>query len=66
VTDELPGATITFLFTDIEGSTRLLKRLGDEYALVLGEHHRLFADGTFSGRNTRGDTTAFCNYLADP
>ena len=25
-----------------------------------------FADGTFSGRNTRGDTTAFCNYLADP
>jgi hypothetical protein len=25
-----------------------------------------FAEGTFSGRNTRGDTTAFCNYLADP
>jgi hypothetical protein len=25
-----------------------------------------FADGTFSGRNTRGDTTAFCNYLANP
>jgi hypothetical protein len=25
-----------------------------------------FADGTFSGRNTRGDTTAFCNYLVDP
>ena len=42
MTDELPGGTITFLFTDIEGSTRLLKRLGDEYALVLAEHHRLF------------------------
>jgi len=42
VTDELPGGTITFLFSDIEGSTRLLKRLGDEYALVLAEHHRLF------------------------
>jgi hypothetical protein len=25
-----------------------------------------FADGTFSGRNTRGDTTAFCDYLAGP
>jgi class 3 adenylate cyclase/DNA-binding NarL/FixJ family response regulator len=42
VTQELPGGTITFLFTDIEGSTRLLKRLGDDYALVLAEHHRLF------------------------
>jgi class 3 adenylate cyclase/DNA-binding NarL/FixJ family response regulator len=41
VTDERPG-TITFLFTDIEGSTRLLKRLGDAYVLLLEEHHRLF------------------------
>jgi class 3 adenylate cyclase/DNA-binding NarL/FixJ family response regulator len=43
VTDELPGGTITFLFTDIEGSTRLLKRLGgDYYKLLLAEHHDLF------------------------
>jgi class 3 adenylate cyclase/DNA-binding NarL/FixJ family response regulator len=42
VAQELPGGTITFLFTDIEGSTRLLKQLGDEYALLLDEHHRLF------------------------
>ena len=42
MTQELPGGTVTFLFTDIEGSTRLLKRLGDDYALVLAEHHRLF------------------------
>jgi class 3 adenylate cyclase/DNA-binding NarL/FixJ family response regulator len=42
VTDELPRGTSTFLFTDIEGSTRLLKRLGNDYALVLAEHHRLF------------------------
>jgi class 3 adenylate cyclase len=35
-------ATWTFLFTDIEGSTRLLERLGEaEYAAVLTEHHRL-------------------------
>jgi class 3 adenylate cyclase/DNA-binding NarL/FixJ family response regulator len=42
VTQELPGGTITFLFTDIEGSTRLLKRLGDDYTNLLGEHHDLF------------------------
>ena len=43
MTDELPGGTITFLFTDIEGSTRLLKRLGgDDYKLLLAEHHDLF------------------------
>ena len=37
----LPTGTVTFLFTDIEGSTRLLDELGDEYADVLAEHHRL-------------------------
>src|SRR3954447_2783362 len=38
---ELPAGTVTFLFTDIEGSTRLLTRLRDRYADVLTEHHRL-------------------------
>ena len=37
----LPTGTVTFLFTDIEGSTRLLQELGDRYADVLGEHRRL-------------------------
>src|SRR3954470_1498710 len=32
---------LTFLFTDIEGSTRLLQRLAEEYEGVLEEHHRL-------------------------
>jgi class 3 adenylate cyclase/DNA-binding NarL/FixJ family response regulator len=60
VTDELPGGTVTFLFTDIEASTRLLKRLGgDAYKLVLEEHHDLFR-GLFvehAGRevDTQGD-----------
>jgi predicted ATPase/class 3 adenylate cyclase len=35
---ELPTGTVTFLFTDIEGSTRLLHRLGDQYAAVLADH----------------------------
>jgi predicted ATPase/class 3 adenylate cyclase len=37
----LPQGTVTFLFTDIEGSTRLLQELGDEYADVLAEHRRI-------------------------
>jgi predicted ATPase/class 3 adenylate cyclase len=34
----LPTGTVTFLFTDIEGSTRLLRHLGDRYATVRDEH----------------------------
>jgi TolB-like protein/class 3 adenylate cyclase/Tfp pilus assembly protein PilF len=38
----LPTGTVTFLFTDIEGSTELLQRLGDRrYAEVLAEHRRI-------------------------
>jgi predicted ATPase len=37
---ELPAGTVTFLFTDIEGSTRLLHELGDDYAEVLSAHRR--------------------------
>src|SRR5215218_5480786 len=38
---ELPTGTITFLFSDIEGSTRLLEGLGDGYVALLREHNRL-------------------------
>jgi predicted ATPase len=37
---ELPTGTVTFLFTDVEGSTRLLHELGDAYADMLGEHRK--------------------------
>ncbi len=37
----LPTGTVTFLFTDIEGSTRLLQQLGDRYADVLADCRRL-------------------------
>jgi predicted ATPase/class 3 adenylate cyclase len=37
---ELPSGTVTFLFTDVEGSTRLLNELGAGYADVLAEHRR--------------------------
>jgi class 3 adenylate cyclase len=39
---DLPAGTVTFLFTDVEGSTRLLRELGAEsYAEALSEHRRL-------------------------
>jgi class 3 adenylate cyclase len=49
---ELPAGTVTFLFTDIEGSTRLLHGLGDQYADVLTDHRRLLREvfGQHRGR----------------
>lgn len=38
---ELPTGTVTLLFTDIEGSTRLLQRAGDAYPSLLAEHRRV-------------------------
>ena len=38
---ELPTGTVTFLFTDIEGSTRLLRHLGEGYVAVVDEHHQI-------------------------
>ena len=37
----LPGGTVTFAFTDIEGSTGLMRRLGERYGGVLSEHRRI-------------------------
>jgi class 3 adenylate cyclase len=41
---ELPSGTVTFLFTDVEGSTRLLQELGDDYAVVLAAHRRVLRE----------------------
>jgi class 3 adenylate cyclase len=60
----LHGGTVTFAFTDIEGSTELLRRLGERYAEALAEHRRLIRDA-FTVRNgqeidTQGDAFFFC------
>jgi WD40 repeat protein/class 3 adenylate cyclase len=53
------GGTITFLFSDIEGSTRLLRQLRDRYATVLADHRTLMrnAFAEFGGEEmgTEGD-----------
>jgi predicted ATPase/class 3 adenylate cyclase len=41
---DLPRGTVTFLFTDIEGSTRLLSELGERYADALAGHRRLLRE----------------------
>jgi class 3 adenylate cyclase len=41
---ELPSGNVTFLFTDIEGSTELLGALGDGYTEVVGEHRRILSE----------------------
>jgi WD40 repeat protein/class 3 adenylate cyclase len=55
----LRGGAVTFLFTDIEGSTRLLTRLGERYAEALTDYHRLlgdvFADHGGQVVDTQGD-----------
>jgi class 3 adenylate cyclase len=61
---QLPGGTVTFVFTDIEGSTRLLQELGDEeFGRVTSEHRRIVRE-TFGGRggteiDTQGDAFFF-------
>jgi class 3 adenylate cyclase len=54
-----PGGTVTFLFTDIEGSTSLLQRLGDDYGQVVADHRSLLREvfGKADGRevDTQGD-----------
>jgi hypothetical protein len=59
---ELPTGTVTFLFTDIEGSTRLLHELGDGYADVLAEGTRsrsvLELAATASWEGARGQVEA--------
>ena len=58
-----PGGTVTFVFTDIEGSTDLLKQLGDRYADALAAHRRIireaFAERGGQEVDTQGDALFF-------
>jgi len=55
-----PSGTVTFLFTDIEGSTGLLERLRGDYALLLAQHRdllrRTFAEWDGFEVDTQGDS----------
>ncbi len=51
--DHLNGISLNFVLPGLGGVLQVIGNVN-------------FAENTFSGRNTRGDTTAFCSYLADP
>jgi DNA-binding NarL/FixJ family response regulator/class 3 adenylate cyclase len=57
---ELPTGTVTFLFSDVEGSTELLRRLRDGYADVMADHEQLlraaFQECGGHEINTQGDS----------
>jgi DNA-binding NarL/FixJ family response regulator/class 3 adenylate cyclase len=59
--DENPTATVTFLFSDVEGSTALLRKLRDGYSAVMGKHEELMraAWAESSGRELDADGDSF-------
>ena len=61
---ELPTGTVTFLFTDVEGSTRLLVELGDEYAAALAEHHRMLREAWRDHDGVEVDTQGDAFFVA--
>ncbi|HEX6761986.1 MAG TPA: adenylate/guanylate cyclase domain-containing protein [Gaiellaceae bacterium] len=63
----LPAGTVTFLFTDVEGSTRLLHELGDEaYARALGEHRRALREAFARCGGVEVDTQGDAFFYAFP
>ena len=64
---ELPSGTVTFLFTDIEGSTRLLHELGaDGYADALAEHRRVLREAFSRHGGVEVDTQGDAFFVAFP
>jgi predicted ATPase/class 3 adenylate cyclase len=64
---ELPTGTVTFLFTDIEGSTRLLHTLGpDAYGEALAEHRRLLREAFANHGGVEIDTQGDAFFVAFP
>jgi DNA-binding NarL/FixJ family response regulator/class 3 adenylate cyclase len=61
---ELPSGTVTFLFSDIEGSTELLRRLRDRYGDVLADHQRLLRDAFEEAGGTEIDTQGDSFFVA--
>jgi predicted ATPase/class 3 adenylate cyclase len=63
----LPAGTVTFLFTDIEGSTRLLRQLGPErYADALAEHRRVLRDSFAAHGGVEVDTQGDAFFVGFP
>jgi predicted ATPase/class 3 adenylate cyclase len=65
VRDDLPTGTVTFLFTDVEGSTRLLEELGaEQYAHALAEHRRVIREACAAEGGVEVDTQGDAFFFA--
>jgi class 3 adenylate cyclase len=65
VRSELPSGTVTFVFTDVEGSTRLLDELGpDAYAGALAGHRLVVREACASAGGVEVDTQGDAFFLA--
>jgi predicted ATPase/class 3 adenylate cyclase len=63
----LPSGTVTFLFTDVEGSTKLLHELGAEaYAEALLEHRRVLREAFSAHGGVEVDTQGDAFFVAFP
>jgi class 3 adenylate cyclase len=61
---ELPTGTVTFLFTDIEGSTRLFQALGDGYRQVQADHFALMRSAINDGEGVEVKTEGDAFFVA--
>jgi class 3 adenylate cyclase len=62
----LPTGTVTFAFSDIEGSTSLLKALGDRYGDLLSDHRRLMRESFTTHGGAEIDTQGDAFFFAFP
>ncbi len=64
---DLPSGTVTFLFTDIEGSTRLLHDLGaEDYSRALTDHRRVLREAFAANHGVEVDTQGDAFFVAFP
>jgi predicted ATPase/class 3 adenylate cyclase len=64
---DLPSGTVTFLFTDVEGSTKLLHELGaDSYAEALAEHRRVIREACVANGGVEVDTQGDAFFFVFP
>jgi predicted ATPase/class 3 adenylate cyclase len=61
---DLPSGTVTLLFTDVEGSTRLARELGERWAGVLAEHRRLLREAFAAHDGYEVDTQGDAFFVA--
>jgi class 3 adenylate cyclase len=64
VSESLHAGTVTLLFTDIEGSTQLLRELGDRYGDLVGAHRRIIREAATAAGGTEVDTQGDAFFFA--